>query len=1085
MNNLFQSGEIDVQQFDRVVQSFYEGTSNAERQNAQNVLTEFKSHPDAWQCVDRILDRSSRIQSKFIALGILENFIKVKWNLLPLEQRLVIRDYIVKLIIDSHQSTVHDSSSNNNNNNNRSAAYINKLDWVLVQILKKDWPTYWPTFIQEIVDSSLANETICENNMRILQYLSEEVFDYSDDYMTKAKMQKLRKQLMDEFSLIFDLCKRIFISSTQTRPVFNRSLLTTTLHTFLKFQSWISPDMILQQDLLQLLQIILRDGDNEQKNLIIQSFTEIVKVVFNSSSSSSSSTDMEQLAQHRSIIDLIVTAIYHQFLGDTPALLAEEDEDVLQSLCTLLTSSLTLPYIAVSSLPTDTMRQCWAYLLHMTFASSDEKELRQLGLTYWHQLILSLKNNKTASPCHPALPPVLEQLAIETVQHMMPPDAVLYVQPDQREFVQLSHSERVLPQLMQDVLCNMAELPSFHHPLQQILTDRIHNALLSPSPANWHDLYRCVWATGALIHKQAALDQSDALARALLLEKLYPAMQTHGSTDDPYAWVLFSCAVYIAEQSRPPFLMEHYWNLTYRLLERLFQAVVLQQQQPIIEDGIKEFCLHALLKLSVECKENMAMSSTHINGHIMPSFLSILLEKWELIYQQLTPAQLETMYAILGTVITAIAREPSKRATLQAVMNTPNRLITKAFNHPSALLLEQPFTPLRSVLNVVKINKAICLSAKSTVYQYQWVDIQPSFIQAYTMAAQYIVESKRNGSVQFKLMWQIRKQILELLEAYYSTSSSSSSSSSNSLRHAEDSPSIEDEKALMHLLSLPFDLVYTALTDFKNNALPAEKKEATVLNLLTTIVTAIHNPDRCPQFFQQVIDVAFSTTLPFITSNFIDYPEIRRNFYSLLKVLNECCFMYLFQTSSLFQLNIDSILWGTKHNLSDISHLALQICLHMINFVPQIEDEDISSLFFERYYVRILTDILEVLVDPDCRNGFEYQSQILARMLALVQEGEIYTRVFPPEQVSDPLMSNVDFLQQYVLNLLCNAFPLLQRDQIEVLVKGMFDYSDDLERFQKDIRDFLIDITEVGEAGEGQKREQEELNAELELLRDL
>lgn len=68
--------------------------------------------------------------------------------------------------------------------------------------------------------------------------------------------------------------------------------------------------------------------------------------------------------------------------------------------------------------------------------------------------------------------------------------------------------------------------------------------------------------------------------------------------------------------------------------------------------------------------------------------------------------------------------------------------------------------------------------------------------------------------------------------------------------------------------------------------------------------------------------------------------------------------------------------------------------------------------------------------------------------------------------------------------LLCSCL-FIYRDQIEVLVMGMFEYSGDLQRFQNDIRDFLIDIREVGEENIGQQRAEEEINAELELLRDL
>lgn len=73
---------------------------------------------------------------------------------------LVMRNYIVKAIIQlsSNESTLR-------------SAVLNKFDLVLVQIVKKDWPQYWPSFIQEIVDSSVSNMNLCENNMRILRYL--------------------------------------------------------------------------------------------------------------------------------------------------------------------------------------------------------------------------------------------------------------------------------------------------------------------------------------------------------------------------------------------------------------------------------------------------------------------------------------------------------------------------------------------------------------------------------------------------------------------------------------------------------------------------------------------------------------------------------------------------------------------------------------------------------------------------------------------------------------------------------------------------------------------------------------------------
>lgn len=44
---------------------------------ANQLLNEFKSHPDAWMCVDQILVKSTNPHSKFLALQILEEAVNV------------------------------------------------------------------------------------------------------------------------------------------------------------------------------------------------------------------------------------------------------------------------------------------------------------------------------------------------------------------------------------------------------------------------------------------------------------------------------------------------------------------------------------------------------------------------------------------------------------------------------------------------------------------------------------------------------------------------------------------------------------------------------------------------------------------------------------------------------------------------------------------------------------------------------------------------------------------------------------------------------------------------------------------------
>jgi exportin-1 len=123
-----------------------------------------------------------------------------RWKVLPREQCQGIRNFVVQFII---QMSSTDESLR------KERALINKLNLVLVSILKQEWPHNWPTFINEIISSCHSSLPICENNMAILRLLSEEVFDFSAEQMTSSKTRQLKQSMCDEFTSIYNLCSEI------------------------------------------------------------------------------------------------------------------------------------------------------------------------------------------------------------------------------------------------------------------------------------------------------------------------------------------------------------------------------------------------------------------------------------------------------------------------------------------------------------------------------------------------------------------------------------------------------------------------------------------------------------------------------------------------------------------------------------------------------------------------------------------------------------------------------------------------------------------------------------------------------------
>ena len=104
------------------------------------------------------------------ALQILENVIRFKWGALPEDQREGIKTFLSNMII---------KFSSDEGLFRKESTFVNKLNIILVQILKHDWPAKWKSFIPDIVSASKTSETLCENSMKIFKLLSEEVFDFA------------------------------------------------------------------------------------------------------------------------------------------------------------------------------------------------------------------------------------------------------------------------------------------------------------------------------------------------------------------------------------------------------------------------------------------------------------------------------------------------------------------------------------------------------------------------------------------------------------------------------------------------------------------------------------------------------------------------------------------------------------------------------------------------------------------------------------------------------------------------------------------------------------------------------------------
>ena len=84
-----------------------------------------------------ILETSSNTQTKYIALQIMDRLIKTRWKVLPEEQRSGIRNFVVQVIV---------KTSSDDATMRREKSFLNKLNLILVQILKQE-AALWPSWV--------------------------------------------------------------------------------------------------------------------------------------------------------------------------------------------------------------------------------------------------------------------------------------------------------------------------------------------------------------------------------------------------------------------------------------------------------------------------------------------------------------------------------------------------------------------------------------------------------------------------------------------------------------------------------------------------------------------------------------------------------------------------------------------------------------------------------------------------------------------------------------------------------------------------------------------------------------------------
>ncbi|KAI8975726.1 nuclear export factor CRM1 [Mycotypha africana] len=1036
------SKELDVSLLDQVVTTFYTG-SGGDQQMAQNLLTQFQEHENAWMRVDAIIQKSTVPQTKFLALQILEAFVQTRWKTLAADSRNSIRYFVTDVII---------KVSSDEGALIKERAYISKLDMVLVQILKQEWPHNWPSFIPEIVQSSKTNLSICENNMLILKLLSEEIFDFSAEQMTQIKAATLKTQMTKEFSEIYNLCREVLDKAVKP------SLITATLETLLRFIHWIPVGFIFETDLIETLHSKFFQ-QTQFRNVTLKCFTEIsgltitqnyydkMVLMFTSVMSSTNqmvppSTDIAEVYENSN----------------------DNDQEFVQNLALFLTSYLGTHLHVVESYPNTHELLINAHFYLIKISRVEDREIFKICLEYWSKLVQGLFDEAATAAAQNNGPllnmggynnagglrknlyvTVLSNLRVVMIERMVKPEEVLIVENDEgeivREFVKESDTI-VLYKSMKEVLVYLTNLDVNN--TEEIMTSKLAKQM-DGSEWSWNNLNKLCWAIGSI--SGAMNEDTEKRFLVTVIKELLSLCEMKRGKDNKA--VVASNIMYCVGQY-PRFLKAH-WKFLKTVVNKLFEFMHESHE------GVQDMACDTFIKIAQHCRVHFVRQQS---GEVHP-FVEEILDNVNRITSDLAPQQIHTFYEAIGYMVAAQSNTQARERLMVKFMELPNQawddLIQRAKVNTDCL---NNANEIKVLCNVLKTNVSACSSVGSAFVSQlrrNFDDLLGLYrivggLVSESVAAQGLIATKTPKVRGWRT---IKKEILKLIDTY--------------VEHTNDI------NELNTTMVEPF--LEAVLSDYSSNVDAA--RDAEVLNVIATIVNKLQSY-MTPRI-SVVFTATFEPTLGMITKDFAEYPEHRTGFYSLLLAINRHCFPALLELApAQFKLFIDSIVWGIKHTMRDIADISLETCGELIDNFTQT-DPAVANAFHQSFYTSLVQELLCVLTDRDHKSGFKGQTEVLARLFRLVSSNMITAPLFNPSQVSNPNMTNIEYVREYVGTLLHNAYQHLTANQIKVFVEAMFEYNNDLPKFKLEVRDFLIQLKEF--AGDNTDLYLEEKERELDAQR--
>lgn len=908
-----------------LINILYKTLNNNERATANQLLNEFKQLDNSWQFCDAILTTSKCYLTKIFALNIIEDLVKTRFNLMSNDQKEILRNFMIDILIKTISGGITTDQVN---------SYVNKLNLVIVAIAKSEWAGTWQNFMNEICASAKSSQELCENNVKILITLSEDINEFWKNTLTRSKAQALQALMSKESYLVYDLFMFILDNSLNVK----KSLLKQALRLFSATVKYFPLEKVFDDNLLsrflddlnkisasridlmkcfgEIFSIPLEisthgeDAYYRYKNLIVQLFQSYMKQMglitnnldFHQEYNKINGTQKYNFEEFSLQFAISITSFFKSNFAFI------QDFDFIVGMTTDV-SDFTKLYM-------NEIGQGLLYLTQIHKINSNE-EIFKLTCEFflWFAFKLCFLIAKDADidngvPMNNSIQnyiastyqsyfynnyytKIIDIVRTTIIEKMLRPVEVKIDIDEEGELVveQLSGTiYATLHETMRDCLIFITHLDS------ELTQSRMIDILKTQmDDKNWNaNLLNSVsWAIGC-ISGSLSVHEERKFVVVVIKYLLTLCENKKGKVNKA---IVASNIMYIVGQYYR--FLNANWKFLKTVNKKLFEFM--HELHP----GVQDFACETFLKISVKCGPMFVIVNEDENEPHINQLTRQITESTK----DLKPHQKFMFYEAVGNMI-ACEKNPQKQVSLiNQMMNSNYNDWKTIFDHASTnsnILLESQV--IKAIDIILKINERVAISVQTPYFAYATY-ILDNVLSAYTFYStlgNQICTGQLNVNLNINTIKHIRKSILRYLTTLVSN--------------------IFDTDILMGQI-LP--KLAPLIDQYRNSH--NDNRDPDTLVIFTEIMNKLKNIQY--DYISSIWNYLCLFTLSMLQSDYSSFPEHRLNFFILVKSLITNAFDAIFkiQDSAFNKDVLNAIVWAFRHDQPNISELGLETLLTLLN----------------------------------------------------------------------------------------------------------------------------------------------------------